>query len=335
MDSRAFDELSKRLAEKTSRGRALKLFGGALVGTFVGSGIAHAGPPQKHCKYARYSCQRNIDCCSNNCCNRICCDDGMTCCGGECIRCPAGQTVDPNTCECVGGTPGPVCGNGFCEAGESCTSCPDDCGPCPPTCPNDVCDAGETCQTCPEDCGPCEPECGDGFCDEAAGETCESCPQDCGQCPGCQTANDCPPGGQCETVTCSNGTCVYTPNDDLCPPAQPGSCHTAACVNGTCTFVEDPTNVPTCVECFFGTCLAGGQPFCQPAPPGTQCSNGFCDGAGQCVPQCTTANDCPGFDTECQQRTCIAGICGFTFAPLGTTCGAGGFCDGAGACIGG
>jgi hypothetical protein len=33
---------------------------------------------------------------------------------------------------------------------------------------------------------------------------------------------------------------------------------------------------------------------------------------------CTTADSCPGTDTECQTRTCTAGACGFDFAPAGT-----------------
>jgi hypothetical protein len=293
MDSRAFDELSRRLAEKTSRGRALKLFGGALVGTFVGAGSASAGgPPQKHCKFARYSCRRNIDCCSNNCCNRICCDDGMTCCGGECIRCPAGQTVDPNTCECVGGTPGPVCGNGVCESGESCTSCPQDCGDCPPTCPNGVCDAGETCQTCPEDCGPCPPECGDGFCDQGAGETCANCPQDCGQCP-----------PQCGDGFCDQGageTCANCPQDcGQCP---------GFCGDGNCDQFagEDCFNCPA--DCCPGMCPAGSD-FCvaNPLPCNPANPNCFCgltaEGTSACVdvsgeacptvPECLSSAECP------------------------------------------
>jgi hypothetical protein len=107
-------------------------------------------------------------------------------------------------------------------------------------------------------------------------------------------------------------------------------------VSGTCTFVADDTNLPTCGECFTGFCM-GGTPVCNPNPVGSACSNGVCDGAGMCIPNgmCTTANDCPGTDTDCQQRTCTAGLCGLNFAPVGTFCGMGGFCDGTGVCVGG
>lgn len=40
---------------------------------------------------------------------------------------------------------------------------------------------GETCSSCPDDCGAC-PECGDGSC---VAENCASCPDDCGACPEC------------------------------------------------------------------------------------------------------------------------------------------------------
>ena len=75
----------------------------------------------------------------------------------------------------------PVCGNGTCEAGESCSSCPGDCGACPPVCGNGTCEAGESCSSCLGDCGACPPVCGNGSCE--TGETCSNCTADCGACP--------------------------------------------------------------------------------------------------------------------------------------------------------
>ena len=43
-----------------------------------------------------------------------------------------------------------VCGDGFCQDPENCTSCPQDCGPCPcnsVNCPNGCCDSNNICQT--------------------------------------------------------------------------------------------------------------------------------------------------------------------------------------------
>jgi hypothetical protein len=56
--------------------------------------------------------------------------------------------------------PGPtaVCGDFYCEVGESCSSCPADCGQCAPpaaVCGDRLCSAGESCLTCPVDCGEC------------------------------------------------------------------------------------------------------------------------------------------------------------------------------------
>ena len=101
-----------------------------------------------------------------DCCNATATAAGKTCSGSTCAACNGGGTP-----------PGPVCGNGVCEAGETNASCPADCPATPPTCGNGVCDAGETSASCPADCPPLPPVCGNGVCD--AGETTASCPADC------------------------------------------------------------------------------------------------------------------------------------------------------------
>ena len=98
------------------------------------------------------------------------CGNGLCETGEDCSSCP----TDCGGC-------GPSCGNGACEGGESCSSCPGDCGGCGPVCGNGACEGGESCSGCPGDCGGCGPVCGNGACE--GGEDCAGCPGDCGACP--------------------------------------------------------------------------------------------------------------------------------------------------------
>jgi hypothetical protein len=136
----------------------------------------------------------------------------------------------------------PVCGDVDCGLGETCFSCPDDCGACPP-CPPPLVSCGPSCadlQNDPGNCGACDNSCipgqlcqsgvcsgggcGDGVC--VPGEDCKLCPGDCGPCPppvcppgltpcpsGCVDLNDDPMNcGQCGVVcapfTCTMGVCI-------------------------------------------------------------------------------------------------------------------------------
>lgn len=49
-----------------------------------------------------------------------------------------------------------ICGDSICQTtaipAESCSTCPQDCGPCPPVCGNYVCEYSETPEECPTDC---------------------------------------------------------------------------------------------------------------------------------------------------------------------------------------
>lgn len=136
-----------------------------------------------------------------------------------------------------GGGGGPSCGDGTCDAGESCTSCEADCGICPDpgTDPNSCQDTNSCGGQAPGGCwcdnlctnygdccsdGPCTeaPSCGDGTCNGT--ETCDTCAADCGACVdenSCQQTNSCggkaPGGCWCDNWCsyygdcCSDGPC--------------------------------------------------------------------------------------------------------------------------------
>jgi hypothetical protein len=92
---------------------------------------------------------------------------------------------------------GPQCGNGRCEPGEGCLTCPFDCGLCGPRCGNGFCEFGESCSSCPFDCGSCAPQCGNGVCE--FGESSSTCCTDCG----CQPGYTCDGLGPFSHCTCT------------------------------------------------------------------------------------------------------------------------------------
>jgi stigma-specific protein Stig1 len=100
------------------------------------------------------------------------CPSGQTECGGACVdtssdeancgscghACASGETCESGVCT----TPGPTCGDGQCDSGETPANCSQDCG----ACGNGVCDPGEM---CPQDCGH-ETNCSDGVDDDGDGK---------------------------------------------------------------------------------------------------------------------------------------------------------------------
>ncbi|MBL8605537.1 MAG: hypothetical protein JNK72_26635 [Myxococcales bacterium] len=118
--------------------------------------------------------------------------------------------------------PAPRCGDGTCNAGETCKSCRADCeSQCPvgPRCGDGTCNGGETCESCRADCAaqcpapvdvPPAARCGDGTCNGS--ETCESCRADCAAL--CPPPVDVPPAARCGDGTCNGSeTCESCASD--------------------------------------------------------------------------------------------------------------------------
>lgn len=155
------------------------------------------------------------------------------------------EVPGPGDAETAETTPVPECGDATCDFGESCATCPDDCGACP-WCGDGDCNGDEVCGTCALDCGTCAPECGDGACN--GDEACGTCALDCGACPAC-------PDGACNGDE-SCASCAYD-----CGPCQPW------CGDTSCNGDEDCATCPVdCGACSLD-CGAGG------CTPGETCDN--------------------------------------------------------------
>ncbi|TNF25185.1 MAG: hypothetical protein EP329_23480 [Deltaproteobacteria bacterium] len=219
-----------------------------------------------------------------------CCGDGLCAAGEGCGSCPGDCPCDaPNLCtvaSCQGNActlaprvcddgepatldgcslatgcttqPGPYCGDGQCDHGETCAA------DCQPSCPDGQCTANETAASCPADCGPL---CGNGVCNPS--EDCLSCPKDCG----------CGAGDACTREVCVGGACVSRPlldcddgvscTNDSCDP-EDGCVNTvtgACCGDGVCTPEAGETAGSCGADCVAGPCCeAHAGPGCGVAP---------------------------------------------------------------------
>ncbi len=264
---------------------------------WCGDGTCDAGETCATCA-ADCGCACGEACVGGGCAFTAC--DGKACgsdgCDGSCGSCAEHHACEAGVCVYE-----PWCGDGACDAGETCASCAADCacgcgracegGSCVYTacddlaCGDDGC--GGSCGACSEhhEClaGACVyvPWCGDAACD--AGETCATCAADCAC--GCGQACE---GGACVFTACSGKAC----GDDGCG----GTC-------GTCGEHE---------ACLEGACVV--QPYC---------GDGVCNGDEACD-TCEADCDCP-----CGEA-CTAGECVYVGC-AGRECGDDG-CDPAGSC---
>ena len=282
-----------------------------------------------------YKCKPD---CTGSCVGKECGDNG---CGGSCGQCGADEECQAGVCipVCIPNCVGKQCGSNGC--GGLCGVCPPSficqnfmCLPVGPICGDAECDFwdGETCQSCPEDCGPCGdgcsptdyPGCGgckceecvcamDSYCCDTAWDgICVSECQECGGC-GCQPQCDnkecgtdgC--GGDCgfcgKYEQCQSGVCV-----PVCVPNCLGKqCGSNGC-NGSCGQCPqgfkcdaDSTCVPVCVpDCAGKKCGPDGcNGQCGLCGPDEVCQTGNCKTAWDCELLLNCGWDCPEDDETC------------------------------------
>lgn len=203
-----------------------------------------------------------------------------------------------------GTPPWTSCGDGVCSAGESCSTCPQDCGGC--TTPQRCLNPGGSPPglSCSADAQCCSNYCKDGTCESVhkRGDPCEAGVDSCeGYCNGTSCACN-PPGSSCSidgsdprccSFLCRNGKC--TP-DGVQPRGTPCTenrwCIQAICESGRCGGVAAPiprcrpyeTSCSTEADCCSGTCSAG---LCTCRANGTSCTT----------------------DANCCNRACVGGAC--------------------------
>ncbi|MFH1531259.1 MAG: trypsin-like serine protease [Pseudomonadota bacterium] len=168
---------------------------------------------------------------------------------GQFYNCGMSGGADPSGAYPKACGTGPVCGDGSCDAGETASSCPADCGTVGPICGDGSCDAGETATSCPADCGGAGPVCDGGITQVGCceGQTLVFCAADglkvadCGALPSC--------GWNATSGTYSCGTAGATDPSG----AHPLSCadiEAPACGDGTCAAGEACETCPAdCGQC--------------------------------------------------------------------------------------
>jgi len=285
------------------------------------------------------TCYLNNQCLSGHCVHNVCrasdpyCGDLYCDAGEHSTNCPAdcNQTLKQNgenctqNSECQGNycvhnicrsTP-TYCGDNYCDSGESCSSCPQDCGTCSP--PGSIGGRGGGGGTTPMPIAipPGEPECETDV-DCSAGQICKD-----GGCvggpSGCVNDADCP-----ENQICEDGKCVEKPEcttDDDCKENQickDGKCMEKPkekyCGDGTCdpdeTCKTCEEDCGSCVECGDGKCDDTENYDTCPrdckCSADSDCKVGEVCSEGKCVkkPECTADTDCSG-GKVCENGKCI------------------------------
>ena len=228
------------------------------------------------------SCNETTDSC-DNIANDANCDDTFFCNGAETCHatldcqagndpCP-GESCDEGADVCISVT---CNGNGTCESGEDCSTCPNDC----------ISGGGGT-------------SCGDGVCQPSAGEDCRTCDLDCrGKLNGNPSKQYC-----CgDDVSCTDSRCNAAPWVCDNTPTNP-----YCCGDGTCEGVEDSVNCE--VDC--GPPPVCGDVLCDPGEDECTCPTDCCASAPLTESACSDGcdNDCDGL-TDGADPDCACGLKG-------------------------
>ena len=134
-------------------------------------------------------------------------------------------------------------------------------------------------------------------------------------CVQCNAPADCPGvDTECQKRTCSAEGVCGTENlkEGLATAAgqTAGDCHEVRCVGGSPQSVAFDADKPVDGNPCTDDVCTGGTASNPSSPARTSCNGGdLCDGDGHCY-DCLVASDCPGSDSECQQRTCDNHVCG-------------------------
>jgi len=251
--------------------------------------------------------------------------------------CSGVDSFSPKTCDfapsCVPVIPPPpVCGNGLCEGGETCSTCVADCGSC--LIDGEYCDSPNECigDYCVSNfCSSDITYCGDTLCE--GGEDCSTCSTDCG-CPSDQycsgdatCVNQEVDGGSCATADeCVGGNCVNTYcssditycGDNVCEGSE--DCSTCVADCGDCLIDGEYCDSPD--ECIGDYCVNN---FC--SSDITYCGDNVCEGSEDCSTCYTDCGKCDGElcadADECIGGNCVHGFCSSELTFCGDT-----FCEG-------
>jgi hypothetical protein len=200
------------------------------------------------------------------------------------------------------GTPS-TCGDKWCvtDDGETCETCPEDCGACVIKCGDAKCSApDEDCTSCPKDCGICPVPCGDGTCKD--GENCSTCPDDCGKCPDLCGDKTCKAPEDCKTCPADCGVCPPSCGDSSCK--SPEDCKTCPADCGMCPGICNPLTSELCTaaqQCYYTPTMTN--PTCSPVGALTKGS------------ACQYLNDCA------KGMLCVNSVCAAVCDTSGKTAG--------------